>query len=101
MSERKNKYIGFRVTYDDFLSVVTHTQNIGASISDWLTSLIHDAMEKEVKPTIENDLTPAPLQNNSVEQPSDSKNSFLTKEKLITSKQLFSEENEALLNSFY
>jgi len=108
LSTPKKKYIGIRVSYDDYMSVITHAQNLGVTITDFLMSLILPVIDKQVKPTIKKGLTSLPekelaliiQENNPVELLNDNKISFQTKRKLISATELFPLEHEKLLQSY-
>jgi len=101
MSERKNKFVGLRMYYDDYMCLLSHTQTLGVSTTDFLMSLILPAIsaaDKQVKSAIEKDTTTSPPQNIFVKQSSNNKNSFQTKRKLLTANDLFPEEYQIMYN---
>lgn len=94
--ERKGKYFGFRVSYSDYMAVLSHIQQHEMSISDFFHSLflpiidrnIHAKSEQGGKALLSQELPPEPTF------------SLGTKSDQANDKNLWSSENESLLQSF-
>ena|ERR1700757_5326774 len=46
MEQRKDKYLGFRIAYPDYMQVLEVTNRLGVSITDFILSLLLPAINK-------------------------------------------------------
>jgi hypothetical protein len=64
--EKKNKFLGFRVSYSDYMLTLQESERLGVSITDFLSSILLKQINKtDTKQPIETETTKEQINNKS------------------------------------
>ena len=99
-TETKKKFIGIRINYSDYLSVLTHVEKLDITVTDFLMSLILPVIDQQTKTKSEVSI-PSVIQENKTSQ--SLKHEMKKTNSSVNGnagKKLWSDENEKLLKSY-